>query len=143
MQIQTSREASRMNPCPVERLIGVDIADPGNARLIKKCDFDGPAPAKREADTEDLSRKRGADWIRSISMALNETIDVGTVHESNPAKPPLVVNEKRVTIGERDPDTGCRVWQDGTCERIWMTTQNPRSIVANMDQLPGNLEVKC
>jgi hypothetical protein len=34
MQIQTSREASRMNPCPVERFIGVDIADPGNARLV-------------------------------------------------------------------------------------------------------------
>jgi hypothetical protein len=143
MQIQTSREASRMNPCPVERLIGVDIADPGNARLIKKCDFDGPTAAKREAGAEDLRRKCGVDRIRSIPMAPDETIDVGTVHESNPAKPPLINNEKRVTIGERDPDTGCRVWQDGTCARIWMTTQNPRSIVANMDQLPGNLEVKC
>lgn len=140
--IKRSREPSRMNPCPIERFIGIDVADASDTRLVKESDLDRPATAKGDAGTKDLGGKCRIDRVGTKPVALDETLDITFGHQAHPAEPPLVINEQGVSVGECNPDPACAIRQCRACEWIRMAAQYPRSVIADVDQLPGNLEVE-
>jgi hypothetical protein len=126
----------------VQGLVGVDVAQPGDAGLVEQGGLERAPPAGREAGGEHIRREPGRERVRSVALLGDERVRRPVREEAQPGETALVVDVERAGRPEAQHEAGGGPREGGVRQGIGVAADEAGRVGRGEDQLPGDLQVQ-